>query len=178
MDISEIGKQKLISRLTADFKTLQPSTVKGVGDDASILKYGNKTLSVTTATFMEGIHFDLTYFPLQHLGYKVAVATFSNLYAMNAMPRQLFVSIAVSAKFSVEALDMLYQGIKLACERHEVDLTGGDTVPSVTGLCITVTGVGEVEHEKVTYRYTAQKGDLICVSGSLGAAYMGLQILE
>ena len=178
MDINEIGKFGLIDRLSAQFRPSLPSTVKGIGDDAAILRYGDANIAVTTATLIEGINFDLTYFPLQHLGYKAAIAGFSNLYAMNATPRQIFVSIAVSAKFSVEALDRLYQGIKLACERHEVDLAGGDTVPSLTGLAITVASIGEAETAKVTYRNTAQKGDLICVSGNLGAAYMGLQILE
>ena len=178
MYISEIGKSGLINRLTANFDISQPSTLKGAGDDAAILRYGNTAIAVTTDTLIEGIHFDLTYFPLQHLGYKAAIVGFSNLYAMNATPRQLLISIAVSAKFSVEALERLYQGIKLACERHEVDLAGGDTVPSVTGLAVTVTAIGEVEPEKITYRNSAQKGDLICVSGNVGAAYMGLQTLE
>ena len=178
MDISELGEFGLIGRLTADIKPAQPSTLKGIGDDAAILLYGNTAIAVTTDTLIEGINFDLTYAPLQHLGYKAAIIGFSDLYAMNAMPRQLFVSIAVSAKFSVEALERLYQGIKLACKRHHVDLAGGDTAPSVTGLVITVTATGEVAPEKVTYRNTAQKGDLICLSGNLGAAYTGLQILE
>ena len=178
MDIREIGKSGLISKLTAELKSSQPSTLKGIGDDAAILKYGETAIAITTDTLIEGINFDLTYAPLQHLGYKVATIGFSDIYAMNAKPRQLLVSIAVSAKFSVEALERLYQGIKLACERHGADLVGGDTVPSVTGLAITVTAIGEIETDKITYRNTAQCGDLICVSGSLGAAYIGLQILE
>ena len=178
MDISKLGEFGLIRHLTGDIKTSQPSTWKGIGDDAAILRYGDATLAVTTDTLMEGINFDLTYAPLQHLGYKAATFAFSDLYAMNAYPRQLFISIAVSAKFSVEALELLYKGLRLACERHQVDLAGGDTAPSVTGLVITVTAIGEVDPAKITYRHTAQKGDLICVSGSLGAAYMGLQILE
>ena len=178
MDIREIGKSGLISRLTADIKPAQPSTLMGVGDDAAILSYGDTALAATTCTFLENIHFDLTYVPLQHLGYKAASIAFSNLYAMNAMPRQLLVSIAVSSKFSVEALERLYEGIKHACERHQVDLVGGETTLSVTGLVITVTAIGEAEPAKVTCRHTAQKGDLICVSGNLGAAYMGLQVLE
>jgi len=178
MDINELGKFGLIDRLTSDIKPSQPSTLKGIGDDAAILCYGNTAIAVTTDTLMEGVNFDLMYAPLQHLGYKAAIVCFSNLYAMNAVPRQLLVSIAVSSKFSVEALERLYQGIKLACERHRVDLVGGDTAPSVTGLAITVTAIGETDPEKITYRNTAQKGDLICVSGNLGAAYMGLQILE
>ena len=178
MDISKLGEFGLISHLTANIKTSQPSTIKGIGDDAAIIRYGDATLAITTDILAEGVNFDLTYTPLQHLGYKAAIAGFSDLYAMNATPRQLLVSIAVSAKFSVEALELLYKGLTLACERHQVDLAGGDTAPSVTGLVITVTVTGEAEPAKVTYRHTAQKGDLICVSGDLGAAYMGLQILE
>ena len=178
MDINEIGEFGLISRLTADIQPVHTSTLKGIGDDAAILRYNAKDIAVTTDTLLEGINFDLTYVPLQHLGYKAAIVGFSDIYAMNATPRQLLVSIAVSAKFSVESLETLYKGLKLACERHRVDLVGGDTAPSVTGLVITVTAIGEVDPENITYRSTAQKGDLICVSGNLGAAYMGLQILE
>ena len=178
MDISKIGEFGLIDRLTKDIKPVQPSTLKGIGDDAAILRYGNIALAVTTDMLVEGIDFDLTYVPLQHLGYKAAIVGFSDLYAMNAQPRQLFVSIAVSAKFSVEAMERLYQGLKLACERHHVDLAGGDTSPSMTGLVLTVTAIGEADPAKITFRNTAQKGDLICVSGNLGAAYMGLQVLE
>ena len=178
MDISKLGEFGLIRRLTGGIKPSQPSTLKGIGDDAAILRYGDTTLAVTTDTLVEGVNFDLTYVPLQHLGYKAAVIGFSDLYAMNATPRQLLVSIAVSAKFSVEALEMLYKGLTLACERYQVDLVGGDTAPSVTGLAITVTAIGEANPAKITYRHTAQKGDLICVSGDLGAAYMGLQVLE
>ena len=178
MDISELGEFGLINRLTKDIKPGQSSTLKGIGDDAAVLIYGDTAVAVTTDMLVEGIDFDLTYVPLQHLGYKAALVAFSDLYAMNVLPSQLLVSIAVSAKFSVEAIERLYQGLKLACERHHVDLVGGDTTPSVTGLVINVTAIGEANREKVTYRHTAQKGDLICVSGNLGAAYMGLQILE
>ena len=180
MDISSIGKQGLINRLVSDIKPKpqHSSTIKGIGDDAAILCYGKTNLAVTTDTLVEGINFDLTYFPLQHLGYKAASVGFSNLYAMNALPRQLFVSIAVSSKFSVESIETLYMGIKHCCERHRVDLAGGDTVTSITGLIITVTAIGEVKPTNAVYRNTAQKGDFICVSGDLGAAYMGLQILE
>ena len=178
MDISKLGKFGLIERLTQDIPSSQPSTLKGIGDDAAILVYGNTALAVTTDMLVEGIDFDLTYAPLQHLGYKAAICAFSDIYAMNAMPRQLLVSIAVSAKFSVEAMERFYQGLKLACERHHVDLAGGDTTPSMTGLAINVTAIGEATPEKMSYRNTAQKGDLICVSGNLGAAYAGLQILE
>ena len=178
MDIRKLGKFGLINRLTENIKPVQPSTLKGIGDDAAILIYGETALAVTTDMLVEGIDFDLTYAPLQHLGYKAAIVAFSDLYAMNAMPRQLLVSIAVSAKFSVEALELLYRGLKLACERHCVDLVGGDTRSSVTGLAINVVAIGEAKPAKITYRNTAQKGDLICVSGNLGAAYMGLQVLE
>jgi len=178
MDISKLGESNLIKRLTGDVKPVQASTLKGIGDDAAILRYGGATLAVTTDTLVEGIHFDLTYVPLQHLGYKAATVAFSDLFAMNVLPCQLLVSIAVSAKFSVEALEMLYQGIKHACKIHRVDLAGGDTKPSMTGLTITVTAIGEADPARITYRNTAQKGDLICVSGNLGAAYMGLQVLE
>ena len=178
MDIRELGRLGLINRLTADIKSVQSSTLKGIGDDAAILKYDETAIAITTNTLVEGINFDLTYVPLQHLGYKAAIVGFSNIYAMNAMPRQIIVSIALSAKFSVEALERLYQGVKLACQKHQVDLVGGDTTSSVTGLVITVTAIGEVVPDKVTYRNRAKKGDLICISGNLGAAYMGLQILE
>jgi len=178
MDIRESGRLGLINRLTADIKSVQSSTLKGIGDDAAILKYDETAIAITTNTLVEGINFDLTYVPLQHLGYKAAIVGFSNIYAMNAMPRQIIVSIALSAKFSVEALERLYQGVKLACQKHQVDLVGGDTTSSVTGLVITVTAIGEVVPDKVTYRNRAKKGDLICISGNLGAAYMGLQILE
>ena len=176
--LSSLGEFGLISHLAKDLKPVQPSTVKGIGDDAAVLRYGNTVLVVTTDALTEGVNFDLTYVPLQHLGYKAAVAAFSDIYAMNAAPRQLLVSVAVSAKFSVEALELFYQGLRLACERHGVDLAGGDTAPSVTGFTITVTAIGEADPKKITYRNTAKKGDFICVSGSLGAAYMGLQVLE
>ena len=178
MDIAELGKHGLINKLTADVNSVNASTISKIGDDAALLQYGDKTLAVCTRSLIEGISFDLTYFPLQHLGYKAAISSFSNIYAMNAAPRQLLVSIAVSAKFSVEAIERLYKGIKLACERHSVDLVGGDTAPSVTGLSINVTAIGEAIPENITCRNTAQIGDLICVSGNLGAAYMGLQVLE
>ena len=178
MDISKLGEFGLISRLTKDIKPAQPSTLKGIGDDAAILIHGNTALAVTTDMLVEGIDFDLTYVPLQHLGYRAAVVAFSDIYAMNAMPQQLFVSIAVSAKFSVEALERFYYGLKLACERHHVDLAGGDTAPSMTGFVINITAIGELNPARITYRHTAKKGDLICVTGNLGAAYMGLQILE
>ncbi|MDR0713061.1 MAG: thiamine-phosphate kinase [Bacteroidales bacterium] len=176
--ISALGKFGLISHLTGDIRPQRSSTVRGIGDDAAILRFGNTTLAVTADTLAEGIHFDLSYTPMQHLGYKAAVHAFSDLYAMNVAPCQLLVSVAVSAKFSVESMELFYQGLKHACEYYEADLVGGDTSPSVTGMYINVTAVGEAIPERITYRNTAQTGDLICVSGDLGAAYMGLQILE
>ncbi|MDR1865489.1 MAG: thiamine-phosphate kinase [Bacteroidales bacterium] len=176
--LSGLGKSGLIRHLAAGIKTSQPSTLKGIGDDAAVLGYGNATLVAATDTLAEGVHFDLTYTPMQHLGYKAAVVAISDLYAMNAIPRQLLVSIAVSAKFSVESLELLYLGLQHACDQYHLDLVGGDTSPSITGFYINVTAIGEVLPEKITCRNTAKKGDLICVSGDLGAAYLGLQVLE
>ncbi|HEY4788119.1 MAG TPA: thiamine-phosphate kinase [Bacteroidales bacterium] len=176
--LSELGEFGLIERLTSGLTYHHRSTVKGVGDDAAVLDYGDKYLVMTTDMLMEGIHFDLVYSPMKHLGYKAAVVNFSDVYAMNAQPRQLVVSLAISKKFSVEALDEFYSGLRLACERYQVDLVGGDTSSSLTGLAISITAIGEVEKDKITYRSTARENDLICVTGDLGAAYLGLQILE
>jgi thiamine-monophosphate kinase len=178
MDISEIGKFGLISRIATDVKHQNTTTLKGIGDDAAIIRCGDTLIAVTTNTLVEGINFDLTYTPLQHLGYKSAVTAFSNLFAMNVEPEQLLVSIAVSSKFSVEAIDALYQGVKHACEHYKVDLVGGDTKSSLSGLTINVTSLGQSKTKNITYRNQAKNGDLICVSGDLGAAYMGLQVLE
>src|SRR5208283_2707261 len=164
--------------LTKNVTLYHQSTVKGIGDDAAVLNYGNQYLVLTTDILMEGIHFDLVYTPMKHLGYKAAVINFSDIYAMNASPRQMVVSIAVSQKFSVEALDEFYLGLHLACKHYEVDLAGGDTSASITGMAISITVLGEVDKERVTLRSTAQENDLICVSGNLGAAYLGLQVLE
>jgi thiamine-monophosphate kinase len=176
--LSELGEFGLIERLTVDFETYHKSTLKGVGDDAAVLDYGNNLLVMTTDMLMEGIHFDLVYSPMKHLGYKAAIVNFSDVFAMNAKPRQLVVSVGISKKFSVEALDLFYAGLKLACDAYQVDLVGGDTSSSLTGMAISITVIGEVAREKVTYRSTAKENDLICVSGDLGAAYMGLQVLE
>ena len=176
--LSELGEFGLINHLTSNITHFHKSTVKGIGDDAAVLDYGDKYLVMTTDMLMEGIHFDLIYSPMKHLGYKAATVNFSDVYAMNAVPRQLVVSLAVSQKFSVEALDEFYAGLRLACEKHEVDLVGGDTSASLTGLAISITVLGETDRKKVTYRSTANENDLICVTGDLGAAYMGLQILE
>lgn len=176
--LSELGEFGLIEHLTSNLPTYHKSTVKGIGDDAAVLDYGSKYLVMTTDMLMEGIHFDLVYTPLKHLGYKAAVVNFSDVYAMNAQPRQLVVSMAISKKFSVEALDEFYTGLRLACERYNVDLVGGDTSSSMTGLAISITVIGEVDKDKITYRSTAKENDLICVTGDLGAAYLGLQVLE
>lgn len=176
--LSELGEFGLINHLTSNIPHFHKSTVKGVGDDAAVMEYGGKYLVMTTDMLMEGIHFNLVYSPMKHLGYKAAVVNFSDVYAMNAKPRQLVVSIAMSQKFSVEALDEFYTGLRTACEHYEVDLVGGDTSASLTGLAISITVIGEVEKDKVTYRSTANETDLICVTGDLGAAYIGLQVLE
>jgi thiamine-monophosphate kinase len=176
--LSEIGEFGLIERLTEGVKFHHTSTVKGAGDDAAVMEYGDKYLVMTTDMLMEGIHFDLVYTPMKHLGYKAAVVNFSDVYAMNAHPRQLVVSIAISKKFSAEALDEFYAGLRLACEHYHVDLVGGDTSSSLTGFAISITVLGEVEKDKIAYRSTAKENDLICVTGDLGAAYLGLQVLE
>ncbi|MFQ3579160.1 MAG: thiamine-phosphate kinase [Bacteroidales bacterium] len=177
--ISSLGEFGLIDRLTKDVKLTQPSTYKGIGDDCAILHYGADTeIVVTTDLLMEGIHFDLLYCPLKHLGYKAVAVNLSDIYAMNATPKQITVSIAVSKKFSVEALEQLYEGIVLACNRFEVDLVGGDTSSSLTGLAISITAIGETKKGESVLRSGAKENDLICVSGDLGAAYLGLQVLE
>lgn len=177
-EISTLGEFGLIRRLTQDIKPKHPGTVKGVGDDAAVLEYGDKETLVTTDLLLEGIHFDLRYVPLKHLGYKAAVVNFSDVYAMNGTPKQITVSLGISSRFTLEHIEALYSGIRLACEVYGVDLVGGDTSASVTGLVISITCLGEGEKGKITYRSGAHETDLICVSGDLGAAYMGLQLLE
>ncbi len=177
-EISSIGEFGLIDRLTKNFPLRNESSLKGVGDDAAVLEYVDKEILVTTDLLLEGIHFDLRYVPLKHLGYKAAVVNFSDVYAMNGCPKQITVSLGVSSRFTVEHIEELYSGIQLACEIYGVDLVGGDTSASVTGLVISVTCVGEAEKENIVYRNGAKETDLICVSGDLGAAYMGLQLLE
>ena len=177
-EISDLGEFGLIERLTKDFPILNSTTKLGVGDDAAVLSFGEKDVVVTTDLLLEGVHFDLRYVPLQHLGYKAAVVNFSDIYAMNATPRQITVSIGVSSRFTVEHIDMLYSGIKKACEIYGVDLVGGDTSASVTGLVISITCIGDVEKGEEVRRSGAKPTDLICVSGDLGAAFMGLQLLE
>lgn len=176
--ISELGEFGLIKHLTKYANHQNSSTVKGIGDDAAIIKNGDHYTVVSTDMLVEGIHFDLMYTPLKHLGYKSIVVNLSDIYAMNAEPEQVTVSIAISSKFTVEALEELYDGILTACKNHEVDLVGGDTSSSRLGMVISVTAIGKVKEKAITYRNTAQVGDYICVSGDLGAAYLGLQLLE
>lgn len=177
-EIATLGEFGLIRHLTEDIKLKNESTLKGIGDDAAVLDYQDKLTLVTTDLLLEGVHFDLTYVPLKHLGYKSAVVNFSDIYAMNGFPRQIIVSIGLSKRFSVEDMEELYSGIRLACDVYGVDLVGGDTSASLTGLSISITCIGEGEKGKVVYRNGAHETDLICVSGDLGAAYMGLQLLE
>lgn len=177
-EISTIGEFGLIKRLTERFTIDNASTIKGVGDDAAVLDYKDKQVLVTTDLLLEGIHFDLVYVPLIHLGYKAAVVNFSDIYAMNGQPKQMTVSLGVSKRFSVEDLELIYDGLQLACKHYGVDLIGGDTSASLTGLAISITCIGEGEKDKVVYRNGAGINDIICVSGDLGSAYMGLQLLE
>lgn len=177
-EISEVGEFGLIDLLTKDFPLRNESSRKGVGDDAAVLSYGDKEVLVTTDLLLEGIHFDLRYVPLQHLGYKAAIVNFSDIYAMMGTPKQIVVSLGVSSRFTVDHIEELYSGIRLACELYGVDLVGGDTSASVTGLVISVTCIGEGKRDEIVYRDGAKPTDLICVSGDLGAAYMGLQLLE
>ena len=177
-EISTLGEFGLIRHLTDKIELKNPSTLKGVGDDAAVLDYTDKQELVTTDLLLEGIHFDLMYVPLKHLGYKSAVVNFSDIYAMNGRPKQITVSLGISKRFCVEDLEEFYEGIKLACDIYDVDLVGGDTSASRTGLAISITCLGEGEKGKVVYRNGAKETDLICVSGDLGAAYMGLQLLE
>jgi len=176
--ISELGEFGLIEHLTKNIKYLNHSTIKGIGDDAAVLNYQNKQVVVTTDLLLEGIHFNLIYTPLKHLGYKAVAANLSDIYAMNAQPRQITVSIGLSSKISLEAIEELYSGIYLACNKYKVDVVGGDTSSSLTGLTISITAIGEVEKNDIVYRNTAKPNDLLCVSGDLGAAYMGLLLLE
>ena len=176
--ISELGEFGLIHHLTDKFENKNASTIKGVGDDCAVLSYPDKQVLVTSDMLMEGIHFDLVYTPLKHLGYKAAQVNFSDVYAMNGTPRQLVVSMALGRRFSVENVEEIYEGLRLACERHQVDLVGGDTCSSMTGLALSLTCIGEAPADDVVYRSGAKENDLICVSGNLGAAYMGLQLME
>ncbi|MDO4738114.1 MAG: thiamine-phosphate kinase [Bacteroidales bacterium] len=178
-EISTLGEFGLIKHLTDSIELKNAETRYGVGDDCAILQYGeNKDILVTTDMLMEGVHFDLTYIPFKHLGYKAAMVNLSDIYAMGGSPKQITVSIALSKRFGIEDMEDFYAGLRLACEAHGVDIIGGDTTSSRTGLAISITAIGEVEKESAIYRNGAKETDLICVSGDLGAAYMGLQLLE
>ena len=177
-EISDLGEFGLIRHLTGDLSVINSSTVKAIGDDAAVLHYPLKKIVVTTDMLAEGVHFNLVYTPLKHLGYKAAVVNFSDIYAMNAKPNQLLVSMAISRKFTVSMMEEIYSGIKLACKQYGVDLVGGDTTSSYTGLTLCLTAIGEASDEDLVYRSGAGLHDLICVSGDLGGAYMGLQLLE
>lgn len=176
--LSSLGEFGLIDRLTSKVRIYHPQTLKGVGDDAAVIDLKGKLLLLSTDLLIEGIHFDLTYTPLKHLGYKSVVVNVSDIAAMNGIAKQITVSIAVSSRFTVEALDELYEGIRLACEHYQVDLVGGDTSSSITGMVISVAITGEGEADDITYRNGAQPGDLLCVSGDLGSAYIGVLALE
>lgn len=174
-----MGEFGLIEKLTKELTATNKETVKGVGDDAAILQFGeNDEVLVTTDLFMEGVHFDLTYFPLKHLGYKTVIANISDIYAMNGTPKQITVSLALSRKFCIEDIEELYAGMKLACGEYGVDIIGGDTTSSLTGLAISITAIGTAPKGSSVKRNGANETDLICVTGNLGAAYMGLQLLE
>lgn len=177
-DISKLGEFGLIHHLTDNIKIKNESTVKGVGDDCAVLHYPDSEVLVTTDMLMEGVHFDLTYIDLQHLGYKSAMVNISDIFAMNGTPRQLTVSIALSKRFKVEDMEEFYSGLRMACDKWGVDVVGGDTTSSYTGLAISITCIGEARKEDIVYRNGAKDTDLICVTGDLGAAYMGLQLLE
>jgi thiamine-monophosphate kinase len=177
-DVNELGEFGLIDHLTEDILHNQSSTIKGIGDDAAIIDAGEFFTLVSTDMLVEGIHFDLAYTPLKHLGYKAVIVNLSDIYAMNSVPQQITVSLAISNKYSVEALEELYEGIKTACNLYNVDLIGGDTTSSPKGMVISITAIGRCEKTNVVLRSGARPGDLICVTGNLGAAYLGLQILE
>lgn len=177
-DISKLGEFGLIHHLTDNIKTKNESTIKGVGDDCAVLHCPDSEVLVTTDMLMEGVHFDLTYIDMQHLGYKSAMVNISDIFAMNGTPRQLTVSLALSKRFKVEDMEQFYSGLRMACEKWGVDIVGGDTTSSYTGLAISITCIGEARKEDIVYRNGAKDTDLICVTGDLGAAYMGLQLLE
>jgi thiamine-monophosphate kinase len=176
--IEKLGEFKLIEHLTSSFETKHKETLLGVGDDAAILKINNSTQLISTDIFIENIHFDMMYSPLVHIGYKCITASISDIYAMNAQPKQVLVSIAISSKYTLQAAEELYTGIRAACEKYDIDLIGGDTSSSVTGMAITVTAIGYANEDKIVRRSGAKEGDLLCVSGDLGGAYIGLQLLE
>ena len=177
-EIASLGEFGLIKHLTEHIRLQNPESKYGVGDDAAVLDFAGQQTLVTTDLLMEGVHFDLVYTPMKHLGYKAAIVNFSDIYAMNGTPKQITVSLAVSKRFCIEDLELFYEGLQLACKLHGVDIVGGDTTSSVTGLAISITCLGVANQEAIVYRNGAKETDLICVSGDLGAAYMGLQLLE
>ncbi len=177
-NLAELGEFGLIKHLTQHIELYQPSTIKGVGDDAAVINYEDLQTVISTDILIEGVHFDLTYVPLRHLGYKSVIVNLSDVYAMNAHPKQILVSIALSNRFKLEAIEELYSGMLAACKKYKVDLVGGDTTASLSGLVISITAIGGVKKEDITYRNGAKESNLLCVSGDLGGAYMGLQILE
>ena len=177
-EIATIGEFGLIKQLTKEVELQHPESKYGVGDDAAVLSYPHSQVLVTTDLLMEGVHFDLTYTPLKHLGYKSAMVNFSDIYAMNGTPKQITVSLGISKRFCIEDIEELYEGIRTACQLHHVDIVGGDTTSSLTGLTISITCIGDAPADQIVYRNGAKDTDLICVSGDLGAAYMGLQLLE
>lgn len=177
-DLAELGEFGLIKHLTEHIELHQASTIKGVGDDAAVIDYNNMQTVISTDMLVEGVHFDLSYVPLRHLGYKSVVVNLSDIYAMNAEPRQIVVSLAISNRFRLEALEELYAGMLLACKKYNIDLVGGDTTSSRSGLVISITAIGAAKSEDLVYRNGAKESNLLCVSGDLGGAYMGLQILE
>ena len=177
-ELSKLGEFGLINHLTKDIKIKNSSTIKGVGDDAAVIDSGDKQTLITNDLLVENVHFDLVYYPLKHLGYKSAVVNFSDIVAMNGTPKQLIIGISLSNKFSLEAIEDFYAGLLLACKNYNVDLIGGDTTSSNKGLFISITVIGEANKDEIVYRNTAKEGNLICVSGNLGAAYTGLLILE
>ncbi|MDR3132590.1 MAG: thiamine-phosphate kinase [Prevotellaceae bacterium] len=176
--IATLGAFGLIDRLAKTVELKQPSTLKGIGDDAAVVRYKKAATVVSAELFLEGIHFDLTYTPLKHLGYKLVTAGVSDIYAMNATPRQILLSIGLDKRFCVEEVEELYAGVKIACEHYGVDLAGGDTTTSLTGLTLHITVTGEAPEENIVYRSGGKQADLLCLTGDLGAAYMGLQLLE
>lgn len=176
--INDLGEFGLIKHLTEKIKLINPSSLKGVGDDAAVIANRKSTTVVSTDMLLEGIHFDLMYMPLKHLGYKAVVVNLSDIFAMNAVPRQITIAMAISSKFTLEAVEELYAGIELACKKYGVDLVGGDTSSSRQGLVLSLTAIGEADEKELVYRHTATEGDLLCVSGDLGAAYVGYQLLE
>ncbi len=177
-EIGELGEFGLIEKIAADVEQYQKATIKGIGDDASVFESGDEYVLLSTDMLLEGVHFDLSYIPLQHLGFKAVAVNVSDIAAMNGTPRQITVSLALSNRFSVEAVETLYEGIKAACAAYHVDLVGGDTTSSTSGLMISITVMGTCKKEKITYRSGAKENDIVCVTGDLGGAYIGLQVLE